>query len=98
MPYKNAIQMSLIDTGGYLPSDQKTVGDIAKRNLGDKDKSGKFVKGNKFTFDKHPDKRVQWTSDKEKPVNNSPTPLELAAQQEEPTFEKEQNPNSGFRI
>lgn len=98
MPYKNAIQMSLIDTGGYLPSDQKTVGDIAKRNLGDKDEKGKFVKGNKFTFDKHPDKRVQWTSDKVKPVNNTPTPLELAAQQEEPTFEKEQNPDGGFRI
>lgn len=86
MPYKDAIQLSMFDNGGYLPSDQKTVGDIAKRNMSDKDEKGRFIKGNKFAFDKNPENRAKTTQ---------PTQPQ---DEEEPTFEKEHNPNAGFRI
>ena len=52
MPYKQAVQTSMFDNGGYLPSDQKTVGDVAKTNTAEKDDKGRFIVGNKYRFNK----------------------------------------------
>jgi len=52
MPYKQAVQTSMFDNGGYLASDQKTVGDVAKRNTAEKDDKGRFIVGNKYRFNK----------------------------------------------
>lgn len=50
MPYNKAIQLSIFDLDGLLPSDQETLTNIASKNLKDRDNKGKFIKGNSMRF------------------------------------------------
>lgn len=73
-PYQKAVQLSLFDNG-LLPSDQKTIGDIATTNLKDKDEKGRFVKGNTFRFQKknqeyNPDEEQRETTFKQNKEND----------------------------
>ena len=77
VPYKQAVQQSLFDNGGYLASDQKTVGDIAKRNLIDKDDKGKFIVGNKYRFNKKQNGELEEPNEDQLKFNFDEKPKEV---------------------
>ena len=82
VPYKQAVQQSMFDTGGYLASDQKTVGDIAKTNVGQKDDKGRFIVGNKYRFNKKQNNELEEPNEDQLKFNFDENPKEVVPEED----------------